>query len=124
VQASARKMKRDKREQLLDIENHNRNNLNQLMKQQFDLAQQLSKMINEIVILQKNVLAVINALKRGRLIDDFLISQELRAIEEMEKMKSEALIIGGNEDARREQSSGVAKDISSHCSSEGGEDKT
>jgi len=101
MQANSRKIQRTKREQLLQIENLNRNILDNLMKQQYELAGQFSNMIGEIVTLQKNILAVINALKRGSLIDDFVIQQELSAIEEMEKMKSEALIIGGKGNDRK-----------------------
>jgi hypothetical protein len=100
MQASARKMMRTKRELSLQVENHNRSNIEHLMKQQYDLANQFAGIVNQIVILQKNVLAILNSLKRRRIIDDFVISQELSAIEEMERMKSDAMIIGGKEDGR------------------------
>ncbi|OGM10627.1 hypothetical protein A2Z67_00025 [Candidatus Woesebacteria bacterium RBG_13_36_22] len=89
MQASARKMKRTKREQLIQVESMNRNGIGQLMMQ-------FNQMLAEIIKLQKNQLALVQALKRRGLIDDLMIRNELSTIEEMEQMNSKALIIDPN----------------------------
>lgn len=95
-----RKMQRTKREQLQLIENMNRNALDILISQH-------NRLINEIVMLQKNFLAVVNVFKKQRMIDDFVINRELRLIEEMERLKEKAIIIDpskGEEKVKEEKS--------------------
>jgi len=86
MQASARKIKRTRMQEKMVLENINRNGINFILQNQERWAQAL-------VELQKNQLALMQCLKRRGLIDDLMIAQELGAIEEMEQMKSKALII-------------------------------
>jgi hypothetical protein len=86
MQASARKIKRTRMQEKMVLENLNRNGINFILQNQERWAQAL-------VELQKNQLALMQCLKRRGLIDDLMIAQELGAIEEMEQMKSKALII-------------------------------
>ena len=87
--ASARKMKRNKREQLQTIENMNRNAVEQLIPQH-------NALIQGFVNLQKNFLAVMNILKARGIVDDFSIHQELQKIDELEDLNRKALIIDPN----------------------------
>jgi len=87
--ANKRKMKRTKQEQLKVVESMNRNALDILIYQH-------NRLVNEVVTLQKNQLAMMNVLKRQRLIDDFVIHQELERIDEMEAMSKKAIIIDPN----------------------------
>lgn len=81
-----RNMKRTKMQEIQTVQSMDRNAINHLLQQQDGL-------LNEFLIMQKNVLATINALKRRGLITDLDIQAELTAIEEMERMKQQALII-------------------------------
>lgn len=110
----SRKMKRNKRELAQISENMNRDAIDKLMKQQVQLALTFQKFVKEIsekynqfvaetVLFQKEVLAISNVLKRRRVITELEIAQERSAIEDMERMKREAIIINGSKKEKEEE---------------------
>ena len=92
----ARKAKRTKREQAMLMENMNRNAIEQLMNQQANMGETLNMAAVQMIEFQKEILALKNCLKRKGVITDFEVSQERSAIEELEQMKSKAIILGEN----------------------------
>ena len=68
--ASQRKMKRTKREQAMVVENMNRDAINHLLQQSFGLGQ-------AVINIQKTLLALTNVLKKQRIVDDFVLHQEM-----------------------------------------------
>jgi len=86
--ASARKMKKTKREQLQAVENMNREGIGYIM-------QQFNALIPEITKFQKEIFAIKSILKRKGLINELEISMEITALEELEQMKQKAIIVGG-----------------------------
>ena len=89
MQASARKMKRTRMQEKMILENMNRQGLDHLFRN-------IQGLVDEIVLLQKNVLALMLCLKGRGIIDDLMIQQKLSEIDEMEEMKRKALIIDPN----------------------------
>jgi hypothetical protein len=89
-----RKIKRTKREQLLLIENMNREALNTLMQQQANTAEFLKFVGIQMTEFQKEILSMKNCLKRRGIITDLEMVQERSAIKELELMQSKAIIIG------------------------------
>jgi hypothetical protein len=82
----ARKIKRTKREQLLALENMNADSINKILAFQQEVGKQL-------VIFQKEIFAMKNALKRRGLITEFDIEKERRENEDFQKMESQALLL-------------------------------
>jgi hypothetical protein len=83
----ARKLKRTKREQLMSLESINKDAIKILINQDQMLAE-------EVNALKKQYMAMYTILKSHRLIDDFIMSQTLKQIEEMEEMNKKAIILG------------------------------
>ena len=90
----ARKMKRTKVEQLQLIENMNRSAIEQLMNQHIEHAGKFNEMVQQIIFFQKEILSIKNALKRRGIITELDVAQERSTIEELERMKSQAVILG------------------------------
>lgn len=90
-----RKFRRTKQEQLRTIENMNRDAIEKLAQQQMDFVEKWNMLIPEILNFQREILAIKNTLKKKGIVTEFDISQERSSIEELRKMESEAIIIGG-----------------------------
>ena len=86
---SARKMKRTKREMVMEVENINKNNITQVMALLSAFAQKLDATANTLIVLR-------TTLKQKGIIDDLMLAQVESALHDMEKMQKEALIIGGD----------------------------
>jgi len=97
----ARKMKRTKAEQLKLIENMNQDAIQQLAKQHIGLVQKFNEAGQQLMSFQKEIYSLKNALKRRGVITELDVSQERSAIEELERMQSQAVILGeGKKDER------------------------
>jgi hypothetical protein len=94
MQVSARKMKRTKREMLLQGERENKIEI-ELLRNQFE--EMLRTIVVEIPKFQREVLSIKNALKRRGFLDELEIAQERTAILELEKMEKQAIILPGGE---------------------------
>jgi len=89
-----RKAIRTKREQLLSIENMNRDAVNILMRQHEETGKFLAMVGAQLAEFQKEILAIKNCLKRRGIITEFDISQERSAMVELDEMARQATIIG------------------------------
>jgi len=81
-----RKLKRTRQQELRVVESQNRSEI-------FQLRMQQQGIIEALVGAQKTLVAMQNILKRRGAIDDLAMQQEFTAIEEMERMKRQALVI-------------------------------
>lgn len=84
-----RKMKRTKQQELRVVESMNREAISRMFEQQAGIGQALMD-------LQKNYLALLNALKKRHIVDDLMVHRELSEIEDFERMKRSALVIDPN----------------------------
>jgi hypothetical protein len=88
------KTQRTKRQQLLLIENMNREAVNILMRQHEETGKFLAMVGTQMAEFQKEILAIRNCLKRRGIITEFDISQERSAMAELDEMAKKAIIIG------------------------------
>jgi hypothetical protein len=89
-----RKMRRGRADQLKLIENMNRSGIGQLMKQHVEHAEKFNQLVMQVIFFQKEILAIKNALKKLGVITELDVSKERSAIEDMERMESQAVILG------------------------------
>ena len=82
-----REAKKTKMKQLSQIENMNRQAIEKLMQQDLFIAQQLNE-------LKKLVFAIKACLQKARILDDFILTQAMREMEELQRMNEQALILG------------------------------
>ena len=87
----ARKMKRNKREQAMLMENMNRDAISNVLDQLKDIHENEQKLLNFLAFLQREMLAVKNALMRRGTITELEVQQELGRLDELAKMEAMAL---------------------------------
>jgi hypothetical protein len=91
--AIVRSMKKTKMEQLKTMENMNRDAINGLMQNYNQFTELSQAILNSLVNLQMEVMAMKAVLKQRGVVDDLVLSQEKTKIQEVLKMEKEATII-------------------------------
>jgi len=99
--ASARKIKRTKREQLQQVESLNTNEIRNI----YNLLSQFKTALDQLISAVTNLQVVIALLKKKGLINDLEISLEMTRIRELEEMAKKATIIDPNRKEKEDEKS-------------------